>query len=478
MTALGGSGTFTPRGDTALVASKAFSGRDTVWVRRFVPPWTQPLDSFAVAPPASPQTVGIELMSVSPSGRWWAAEWGLLNSQIVIHVYDRKGRTVDSLAPLSRSAGEGRGLAWSAAGRRLLVGVNTASGGSGLLRVAVDPSTGRLGARDTLLLATTGSAPPTFGLSADGAVLAYTVTQPGQQVLWTLSASQPGTFPKPLRQARTASARLRSLISPDGSTLVYTEQAASQGGRALQFFAEPFGGGVSHAVTPPLLVASVTITSDSRSLIVATRTSSGGTRLTAYDLASGHASTLGELPDSVRLITRAGAEGVAVAPAGTDSILVLDGHGRVTERAAVPDSLGTDPYPTPSPDGREFALFTSPKDLLASLGKNGAVEGVVARLSPEGVFSRIGVIRFFSLEGLYWVGGGALWWIGTEALDQPRSVYRIPVAGGEQTRAGPLAFPDGCQCALSADGTRGTAVVQKLLTDVWVIRNFDDGRGR
>ncbi|MGH7582320.1 MAG: hypothetical protein ACREL5_03730 [Gemmatimonadales bacterium] len=439
------------------------------FLREILPPWTQAIDSVAIKPPPDPSTMGIGQLAISPSGRWIAAAWTLVTGQKLVYVYDRKGEAVDSM---TKPAGISN-VAWSLDGRHLLGGIHTAQGEAVLIELAINSSTGRFGDVDTVPLGTSGDAPQ-FSLSADGSVLAYTLTQAGETALWALQARQKGTFPEAQRKVRSASSSFGGAITADGSTIIYTTRTATATGAAMQYFAEPFGGGASHAITPPLVrISNSVLASDGKRLVVATPNGADRTRLTSYAIASGVCTVIGDVAGTP-LIFAAGMDRVVLINARLDSLTVIDGSGKIVGGFAVPDSV-TAPFAAASPDGNELALIVIPKDLSGAWGSDQNIHIPIDRVTLAGKFTPITVARANTFRTAWWVTGGTLWWLANEASDQRLAIYRVPITGGEQKRGELLPFPDGCECTLSADASRGTAVVSKPLTDVWVITNF---RGR
>jgi serine/threonine protein kinase/Tol biopolymer transport system component len=466
MIGLGGFGAMTPQGDTALVTARPITGRNTTYLRRFVPPWTQPVDSVAITAPSDPATLGITQLAIAPSGKWIAATWAVITGRILVYVYDRKGTAVDSMTKSSTIAD----VAWAHDGKHLLGGIRTAQGEAALVRVAINSSTGRFGSVDTVFLGASGGAPH-FSLSADGSILAYTITQAGETTLWTLRAQRSGTFPQPERKVRSASAQFSAAVTPDGSTIIYTTRTATATGTAIQYHAEPFGGGADRTLTPPLSqVSNAAITSDGRHLVVASPSGSDATRLTSYTIPSGASTVIGDFPGTPQIVA-AGSDGIALISNRGDSITVVDGSGKTVGGFGFPDSVTT-PFAIPSPDGRELAVFIVPKDPSAAWGSDQNLHVPIDRVTLDGRFTPIAVARANTIREAFWTTGGSLWWIGNDASDQRLAIYRVPVLGGEPKRGELLPFTDGCQCDLSADGTRGTAVVAKPITDVWVITNF------
>ncbi len=466
MVGLGGVGTMMPGGDTALATNRPVSGRATIWLRRFVPPWTQPIDSVAIAPPPDPATLGASQLAVAPTGRWIAVLWTMITGQTLMYVYDRKGTAVDSTTTPTTITG----VAWRPDGKHLLSGVHTSLGEAVLVDRAVDAS-GHFAATDTISLGVSGEA-PAFSLSADGSLLAYTLTQPGATVLWALASQRHGAFPQPTRKVRSSSSSFTAAVTADGSTIVYSSRTGTSSGSAVQYFAEPFGGGTPRPITAVLgQVSEAMPTLDGRRLVVAQSDSAGGIRLTSYPLVGGNSLTLGDFPGASSIVP-VGPEGVGIFGAHGDSLTVIDGQGKVDGGFAFPDSITT-PFAIPSPDGRQLALFAVPRDLRSAWGSDQNIHVPLDRVTLDGRLTPITVVRANTVSSAWWTTGGTIWWVGNEASDQRLAIYRVPVTGGEQQRGELLPFPDGCLCSLSADGSRGTAVVSTPLTDVWVISNFD-----
>ena len=270
---------------------------------------------------------------------------------------------------------------------------------------------------------------------------------------------------------RSASSSFSAAITADGSTIVYSTRTATGTGTATQFFSEPFGGGASHAVTPPLdQISNGVLASDGKAFVVATPNGTNGTRLTSYNIASGASNVIADLSGTPSIFA-AGADRIVMIDAKRDSITVINGAGKVVGGFAIPDSV-TAPDATPSPDGNALALVVVPRDLSSAWGSDQNLHIPIDRATFDGKLTPITVAHANTINNFWWITGGMLWWLGNDASDQRMAIYRVPITGGDAKRGEPLPFPDGCTCTLSADGSRGTAVVAKPLTDVWVITNF------
>ena len=92
-----GVGDFVRGGDTALATPGLLLRRgSSIYLRRFVLPLSQPMDSILLAKPGQATMLG--WLAISPTGRWIAAAW-LDRGQVTIGLHARSGSLLDSLTP-------------------------------------------------------------------------------------------------------------------------------------------------------------------------------------------------------------------------------------------------------------------------------------------------------------------------------------------------------------------------------------------
>lgn len=227
-------------------------------------------------------------------------------------------------------------------------------------------------------------------------------------------------------------------------------------------------------MTPPLVdVWYWNPTQDGRRFVVVNPASGGKGRLTAYDVATGRASPMGELPSFKDNIWEAGTNGVVGISATRDTLFVLDGNGVQRRQIVLPDSLGlANGEFTVSSDGTGIAFVTDPP---IEFGDDGNREYRVYRASlVTGAIQQVTRFRALGLGLPFgWTTDGWIHISFTTNTDEAGSLYRVRAAGGTLERESPLPFaPDHCDCTMSGDGRRWVGDVAHNTSDVYLIRNF------
>jgi serine/threonine protein kinase len=459
---------FLPSGDTALVAA-GWRAEKTMWLRRFALPSSQPSDSIAIEVPR--RALALASLSVAPNGRWLALAWFDFAGAGMISVHDRSGKLVDSL-PTNWP----QSLRWVGSSRGLLLPMIPRTGPTAdgaLVKVAVEPATGRLGPVDTLVIAPTSGSSPQYDLSADGRSLVYALAREGESVVWTLERSRPAP-PRPLRRVLTSSRRLDAYITRDGRNVLYSAltQVGSQEG--VRWFIVPFESGAARAVTAGIADAIFPSATDDHRLFIATRDPAGRGRITAYDLATGRAVPFAGQPTDRFTIWSGVRGGIAVLSAAGDSLRLLDSLGRETFRTGFDTAVGRVGFATPSPDGTELALFPiAPPEPNA----DGNYEGPLYRISTAAGRTRF-VARVWggdaAVRPFVWTDDGWLHYVMWSTASDPRPLlYRVRADGGSQEVESDLPFGRDGLCSISGNGRRWVCVVNRQLSDLYLIRNFD-----
>jgi hypothetical protein len=460
---------FLPSGDTALVAA-GWRAEKTMWLRRFALPSSQPSDSIAIEVPR--RALGLTSLSVAPNGRWFALAWGDVAGAGMISLHNPSGKLVDSL-PMNGP----HSLRWVASSRGLLLPMNPRSGplaDGALVKVTVDPTTGRLGPVDTLVIAPASGSSPEYDLSADGHTLVYALARGEESVLWTLERSRSAAPPRPLRRVLTSSRRLDAYVTRDGRSVLYSTvtQAGSQEG--LRWYVAPFESGPARAVTPGIADAIASSATDGRRLFIATRGSAGRGRITAFDLATGRATPFVEQSTDRFTIWSGVRGGIAVLSAAGDSLRLLDSLGREFFRTGFDAAVGRVALAAPSPDGTELALFpfASPEP-----NPDGNFEAPLYRISAAAGLPRF-VARVWGGEAPFrpfvWTDDGWIHFVMWSTASDPRPLlYRVRADGGRQEVESELPFGRDGLCSISGDGRRWVCAVNRQLSDLYLIRNFD-----
>jgi hypothetical protein len=466
---------FLPTGDTVLVAPEFdIRKRKATSLRLIALPSNQPLDSIMIAPPVG--AVFLTYFVVAPNGRTISVVWQRVHG-MMLSIYDRSGalRDTSSIPPGYE------GLGWSAASNALFLPVFTTESRHAVLRIAVNATSGRFGARDTLLIAPGDENLGLFDLSASGHSLIYASRQVGEWTLATLERPTSTWPPRRVRRVQSSSVGIEGEISRDGRDIYYALLSTREGGGKSQLFVAPFDSGEPRAITPVLtgMTGKWEQTLDGRRVIVETAQGTGRGQLTAYDVTTGRGVPFGPtLPSGKYSPWEAGPDGIVLINPARDTLLVLDGSGHEQRRIGIPDSLGTIFQANPSPDATELAFLATRPD--QPIAEDGSWEIRFYRVSLA-----TGSIQQFNQVHILNVRAGNFRWTSdgvVHALLQPQGatrmmLYRVPLGGGPAVLEGEPPFaPDFCDCDMSSDGKRWIGIVAPSLSDLYLIRNFDANR--
>ena len=462
-----GDGDFTSSGDTAIVAP-GFTPRPTVYLRVVPISTASPTDSIGIAAPRG--ATQLDNVSVAPNGQWIAVLWDRQPGDAAVCIYDRSGRLTDTTRAPSTIHD---GLKWSPNSGALYLPLQSASGRGSLLRTPIAPS-GKVGRQDTVFVTDADERLTDYGLSANGRVLAYASARHGPYVLWTLEQRMAGQPPQPLRRVRSASSQFGAYLTKDGRSIFYPVTVAGSAGSQLQLFVEPFDGGGAHAVTPPLShVRYWNPTLDGRRLVVETDADGGGSRLTAYDVATQRATRFADVSTRGN-IWESGLDGISMIDEAGDTLRIFDGAGRLRQRIGIPDSIGGAFHIVPSPDASEFVFWAIPPG--AESDEHGGLPVGLYVVSPA-----TGSIRLVLRQAVANFGAPMQWaadgWIysGLEFGSQRPMLYRAKLERGSKTeQVSGLPFaPDNCNCVMASDARRWVGTVSQSTSDIYLIRNFD-----
>jgi serine/threonine-protein kinase len=457
-----GTAAYLPNGDTVLVAS-AYHVSKRMYLRR-VPVSGQPTDSVAIVPPQGAQ--GLQSVSVSPSNRWIAVAWRTPAPQGVLTLYDRAGKIADTV-----SVPQNAFHRWAPRSDAMFTSILSRRNEGALLRIAVNPVTGRFGRKDTIVIAP-GIFQPDFDIPPSGQSMVYAAARQGESEMWTLSRDRAGTVPHTLRRVRAASEDFALHLSRDGRQIIFSATDRTQGQARQQYFVTGFDSGAARPLTPALAdVVDQNPTLDFRSLVVATRVSPHHSQLTAYDVATGQSTHFADEPSDRFLVIEGGTDGIAVIKYPSDSLRVLDGRGRELRRIGIPDSLGQVFNFLISPDARELGFVTIPRTDPAL-----ASQWIMSlyRLSLA-----TGQVRFVSRvpieETPRWLRWSDDGWIHIDLVtpsDRRDMLYRVRADGGPVELESALPFPRSSDCDMSGDGKRWVCEVTHEISDLYLIRNF------
>jgi len=427
-------------GDSLLIAPQV-GHKDSVFQVQVASLEGTVRDSIRVAGLGS----GITGLSVSPGGRWIVALI-VQNGRGLWQVLDRKGnvadRVVNSCTCPGRITGDALWLTRSGVGFESIV------------RLAIDPATGKLAQRqDTLLSGTFNN----FSVTADGTTL---VVDDGtaDYKLWAMAEPEAlaGKFTgEPLLKSST---EIRGQISPDGQRILLRRNLPTPSGRTEpRFSTVAFAGGTERPLeakgTPrgAYWVDSVT---------VAMRGQGGsGTFVSLIDARTGAPGRSLELPDSLVQSVAALPDGWAWIPASGDRVMVQRG-GKTLEIAA-PKWFGSIYYVEPDNAGRRLVITGWNAATYDSLG--------VAVVAVEGGTPEIWARMPAELGGAGFIGDGTVIFA---PWDTPESIEFFRLTGpGQAQRLGKIprsvtnvSFSDDLKRAVVMEADRhGDAFMSKLV---------------
>jgi hypothetical protein len=306
-----GAAMFWAGGDSLLVGPP-MTGGDSVFQVKVTSIDGAVGDSIRVAGPGQ----GVAGLSVSPGGRWIVA-LVVQAGRGFWQVLDRSGRVADKVINSCTCPGRITGDAlWL---------TRSGAGFESIVRIGIDPSTGRLAThQDTLLSGNFNN----FSVTADGSTL---VIDDGTQdySVWALGLPEAlkGKFADSQRLTK-ASTRLLAAISPTGDRLLLARNLPSaSGGSERRFSIVPFGGG---SETPLNVVGSpLDVTwADSVTVTISTQTARG-IRAGLVDVRTGAAGRSVEIADSLAFSIIPLPDGWAWIPATKDRVVVQRGGAHV-----------------------------------------------------------------------------------------------------------------------------------------------------
>jgi eukaryotic-like serine/threonine-protein kinase len=302
-----GAAMFWAGGDSLLVGPP-LTGGDSVFQVKVTSIDGTVRDSIRVAGPG----IGLTGLSVSPGGRWIVA-LVVQAGRGLWQVFDRHGKVADRVVNSCTCPGRITGDAlWLT---RSGVGVES------IVRIGIDPSTGRLATRqDTLLSGNFNN----FSVTADGSTL---VVDDGTQdySLWALRLTDvlKGRFDESQRLVKT-STRVGAQLSPDGDRLLLARTLpSSAGGAERRFSVLPFGGGSETPLNIPGSPRGAAW-ADSVTVSVSSQTATG-VRVSLLDVRTGSATRSIDIPDSLAVSVVPLPDGWAWIPATTDRVIVRRG---------------------------------------------------------------------------------------------------------------------------------------------------------
>ena len=423
-----GAAMFWAGGDSLLIGPQV-TGSDSVFQVKVASIDGTVRDSIRVPGPG----LGLAGLSVSPGGRWIVA-LVLQAGRGLWQVFDRNGnvadRVVNSCTCPGRITGDALWLTRSGVGAESIV------------RIGIDPSTGRLARQqDTLLTGNFNN----FSVTGDGSTL---VVDDGTQdySLWALGLADAlkGRFDETQRLVKT-STRVGAQLSPDGGRLLLARTLpSSTGGAERRFSVLPFAGGSETPLNLPGSPRGASWT-DSVTVAVSSQTATG-VRVSLVDVRTGAPGRSIEIGDSLASSVVPLPDGWAWIPATRDRVVVQRG-GKDT-------------------DIRKVAWFGALVDLtadrsgqrLAVIGWNaGTFDSIgVAVVPAAGGAPALWAASLAEQGGANFLGDGSILFT---AWDTPESAVLYQVSGpGRRERLGAVTRPI---AAISAsDDLKRTAVLE------------------
>ena len=275
-------------------------------------------DSIRVAGPG----LGLDGLSVSPGGKWIVA-LVVQAGRGFWQVFDRSGKVADHVLNSCTCPGRITNDAlWL---------TRSGQGFESIIRLGIDPATGKLASRqDTLLSGNFNN----FSVTADGSTL---VVDDGTSTfnLWATGFPEAlqGKFTDTERRTRS-STRIMSTLSPDGTHILLGRDLASSSGRSERRFSlQPFDGGAE----APLNVASGDRWArwiDSTKVQFAAQTGAG-LHVSLVDIRTGAKSRTIDIPDSLARSVVPIPDGWAWVPSTSDKVVVQ--HAGKTHEIARPE---------------------------------------------------------------------------------------------------------------------------------------------
>ncbi|HEX3273312.1 MAG TPA: protein kinase [Gemmatimonadales bacterium] len=426
-------------GDSLLVGPQS-AGSDSVFQVRVTSIDGTVRDSIAVAGPG----LGLQALSVSPGGRWIVA-LVIQGSRGLWQVLDRSGTVADRVVNSCTCGGRiTRDALWL---------TRSGQGAESIVRIGLDPATGKLAERqDTLLTGTFNN----FSVTADGATLVIDDGAPDYS-LWALDLPDAvkGKFAD-ARRRFTTSTFIEAMLSPDGSRLLVARRVPTGAGASdRRFSVLPFAGGSETVLNIPG-GADRASWADSVTLRVVRQVPTG-TRVGLLDVRTGAVSRPLTIADSLVADVRPVPDGWAWIPSSKDRVRIERG-GKTLE------------IPKPAWFGELNRLAVDPAgERVAMAGWNaGTYDSIGVAVVPVAG----GTPAFWTADA---AEGGDLTWLGDGSLlfaprDTPESAVLFKLAGpGRPARLGRVSRPN-AGISVSADLKRISVVERDYHGDAFTSR--------
>jgi eukaryotic-like serine/threonine-protein kinase len=426
-------------GDSLLIGPQS-AGSDSVFQVRVTSIDGTVRDSIRVAGPG----LGLSALSVSPGGRWIVA-LVIQGSRGLWQVLDRSGAVADRVVNSCTCSGRITSDAlWL---------TRSGQGVESIVRIGLDPATGKLAERqDTLLSGNFNN----FSVTADGSTLVLDDGSPDYS-LWALELPDAvkGKFAD-ARRRLTTSTLIESALSPDGSRLLLSRRVPTGAGASERRFSlMPFAGGGETALNIPG-GADRAAWADSVSLAVVRQVATG-TRVGLLDVRTGAVSRTLTIPDSLLADVYPVPDGWAWIPAGKDRVRI-ERAGKTVELAK-PAWFGVLERLAVDPGGARVAVLGWNAGSYDSLG--------VAVAPLAGGTPTLWTADAAEAGDVMWLDDGSLLFT---SRDTPESALLFKLSGpGKLARLGRISRPSAGVSA-SADLERITVVERNYHGDAFTSR--------
>jgi hypothetical protein len=426
-------------GDSLLVGPQS-AGSDSVFQVRVTSIDGTVRDSIAIAGPG----LGLQGLSVSPGGRWIVA-LVVQGSRGLWQVLDRSGAVADRVLNSCTCPGRITNDAlWL---------TRSGQGSESIVRIGLDPATGKLAERqDTLLSGSFNN----FSVTADGSTLVIDDGAPDYS-LWTLGLADAlkGRFADAGRRFTTSSA-VWSLISPDGSRLLIGRRVPTGAGvNERRYSLLPFAGGSEVALNIPG-GAERAGWADSVTLEVASRAGTG-LRVGLLDVRTGAMTRTTTIPDSLAADVQPIPDGWAWIPSGKDRVRI-ERAGKTVE------------IPKPAWFGQLDRVAVDAKGERVAMGgwNAGTYDSIGIAVAPLAG----GTATFWTADAAE--GADAMWLEDGSLLFAPRDtpesslLYRL-TGPGKPARLGRISRPN-AGISVSADLKRISVIERSYHGDAFTSR--------
>jgi len=429
---------FLASGDSLFVSDFRATPDTVFWVR------IQTLDgasgdSIRVTTPTPAVMAGATPVPGTP----WVVGWATQSGRLLHQILDRRGRVVDrQLSPCSPGgAVYSRNAMW--------IGCTWWDPRGAIVRVDLDPATGRLGSRyDTVYTGVFDGE----SVTADGSTL---VVGEGSYEfsIWALELSDAlrGHFPESQRVLR-ATMPVSALPSPDGAQQLLGRTMPVEGARAeTRFTIRPFTGGVETPVLAPGPAVRAWWTDGGHVGMLSKK--DGGLQLSLVDVRRNALLRSLDLTDTTIQSADVLPDGWVYIPSSRDRVVVMSRGQRREE--SKPASLALLNDVSADGAGRIFVTaYSASQDSLVALQvpMNGSAWTVWAKFVAEA-----GDITPLS-------GGGVL--VSVFLTQESAALYRV-VLPGRPEKLGTVPRPV-AGLAPSRDGRRVTVLVRDYHGDAWM----------